>query len=668
MPSDPSAKLGGAEFQSADEAWREIEGLVEDATNLARLPMSDREFYVELLNRLMQATGAAGCAGWSCDPRGGLRQTYEIGAEREHSRESTLAMRAELLSSVLAARKPRLIMPQTSAAGIVENSLEFVTFAHPLRLEDESIGALELFHAPDCSPSELKNVEHLVAVFAEIAVEFHRNRQFRELRNREQGWSQLEQFAEAVHASLDLDLTCYSIANEAARVTGCDRVAVVRGPDAGCRVVAVSGLDSINRRSNQLRALTRLAKAVAKSQESLWYAGEEVSLPAQIERALQSYLDASHVRSLAVVPLIESASSRRAATVGILVCESFEATPWTDAQRGRIETVCRHGRSALRNSLELHRLPLISLSRIVQRLLWLVRLRQIPKTLMCILLLAGVVAAMIFAPADFVIRGQGELRPQRYQHVFAPASGVIREIKVDHADPVTAGETLIELQRPELDYEIARVRGDLDTNQTRLDTVTATLLNYSRRESPSADEFDDLTSEEGRLKVLVASLEQQREILNREKADLTVTSPFNGEVLTWKVRELLKSRPVHHGERLLSVADPNGPWLLEMRIADHDVEHVLAAHESSGPLLVSFVVASHSGETYTGVIECIATATDMDHETRPSVLITVGFDQEQLSELRPGTTVFAKLHCGRRPIGYVWFRELFEVVRTRLLF
>ena len=50
------------------------------------------------------------------------------------------------------------------------------------------------------------------------------------------------------------------------------------------------------------------------------------------------------------------------------------------------------------------------------------------------------------------------------------------------------------------------------------------------------------------------------------------------------------------------------------------------------------------------------------------MLVTVDFDKQQLAELRPGMTVFAKLHCGRRSIGYIWFRELFEVVQTRLLF
>ena len=55
-------------------------------------------------------------------------------------------------------------------------------------------------------------------------------------------------------------------------------------------------------------------------------------------------------------------------------------------------------------------------------------------------------------------------------------------------------------------------------------------------------------------------------------------------------------------------------------------------------------------------------------EGRPGVRIVIAFDRTDVARLRPGTTAFVKIHCGQRPIGYVWFREVLEVARTRFLF
>jgi hypothetical protein len=51
-----------------------------------------------------------------------------------------------------------------------------------------------------------------------------------------------------------------------------------------------------------------------------------------------------------------------------------------------------------------------------------------------------------------------------------------------------------------------------------------------------------------------------------------------------------------------------------------------------------------------------------------SVLIRVAIDKHQLPELRSGTTVTAKVNCGRRSIGYVVFHEMLETIQSRILF
>jgi multidrug efflux pump subunit AcrA (membrane-fusion protein) len=271
-------------------------------------------------------------------------------------------------------------------------------------------------------------------------------------------------------------------------------------------------------------------------------------------------------------------------------------------------------------------------------------------------------------PTDFVIDGRGELQPAMQRHIFAPADAVIESIHVEHSGKVAAGDVLLELRDSELDFKMASILGDLQTQQKRLETVRARRLNFARLNSDDSTEFDDLTSEEERLKTTIASLAEQKEIVSRQLAELSVASNIDGEVLTWGIDEILKSRAVRRGERLLTVADTDGEWRLEMWIADHDVEHVIHARRQTEELAASFVLASRSGTAVHGHVEQIGMATEMTSEGRPGVRVVIAFDRHDVESLRPGTTAFVKIHCGRRAIGYVWFREVLEVVRTRLLF
>ena len=50
------------------------------------------------------------------------------------------------------------------------------------------------------------------------------------------------------------------------------------------------------------------------------------------------------------------------------------------------------------------------------------------------------------------------------------------------------------------------------------------------------------------------------------------------------------------------------------------------------------------------------------------VKVDVAIDRGALTEPRPGATVIARIHCGRRSLGYVWLHEVWEFIQTRILF
>ena len=72
--------------------------------------------------------------------------------------------------------------------------------------------------------------------------------------------------------------------------------------------------------------------------------------------------------------------------------------------------------------------------------------------------------------------------------------------------------------------------------------------------------------------------------------------------------------------------------------------------------------------TYDARVRDVAMITDVIESAGPQVLVTATVDRAKLPRLRPGASVLAKIHCGRRSLGYVWLHDLWDAARTRVFF
>ncbi len=109
--------------------------------------------------------------------------------------------------------------------------------------------------------------------------------------------------ARLVHDNLELRDTAYTIANEGRQVIECDRVSVAIKKGGSCKVIAISGQDTIESRSNIVAALNKLTSRVVAAGDPLWYDGSLEDLPPQLEEAIEDYVDLSHGRTVAVLPI-----------------------------------------------------------------------------------------------------------------------------------------------------------------------------------------------------------------------------------------------------------------------------------------------------------------------------------------------------------------------------
>src|SRR4029078_10849667 len=133
------------------------------------------------------------------------------------------------------------------------------------------------------------------------------------------------------------------------------------------------------------------------------------------------------------------------------------------------------------------------------------------------------------------------------------------------------------------------------------------------------------------------------------------------------LRDLLLMRPVSRGQTLLTLADTDGPWELELYLPEQRLGHVQRSTAAAGGE-VTFVLSSHPGETFRGRVVEIEQAAEVRGEEGNTVLARVAVEKNELPPLHDQTTVTAKLKCGRASVGYAWFCDVIETIQTKVLF
>jgi len=663
QPPSLDAELAHADWQGIEQLLDELAGLArQDATTSA-------VFYRTLLERLTTALDADSGVIWSSGPGASVRLAHHCarnGATAQLARE-LLGERVAIVELALREAKPRTAGPFTTTSQSTWLNV------HPVAPDGTSPSkglAIELLTKHGITPAASRAYARVLAAVSELAEDFERRCELRSLRASADRWHQYEQFSQQVHRSLDTEQAAFALANEARRVVGCDRVSVLEVRKRVVRAAAVSGVDTLDRRSPAIRSLEQLGRSAASYGEPIWYYDGAADLADELLAPLEVYLEQTQARVLAIVPLLESVELDEHKTphathrvIGLLVAEHFHGTTSPDTFRDRLMAVSGHAAVALHNAQTHSRMPLARVSRALGHVRWLASARQLPKSVAAILVAAAVLALLILVPADFEVEAKGELRPRGRREVFASDDGVVAEILVKAGEQVTAGEPLIQLRKPELDLELRRVLGEVETNQKQLASVRAERLqdapstvNGPRRRDPH-----ELAAEEEELKAKLAGLESQQKILAAQLAALTIRSPLTGQTLTWNVEQLLAARPVERGQALLSVANVDGPWELEVHVPDDRVGYILAARDELGPQLeVKFMLAADPNRTVSGKLLDFALTTELDTEQKSTVAAKVAFDRADVAGLRPGATAVAKVYCGQRSLGFVWFHDLYE--------
>jgi len=656
MASDPLS-----DNDSQDAAWDEISRLVDEVADLADTDASPPQFYDTLLARAVQAMAAVGGAVWLRSEN----QWRQVAA-LDPPRDFPLAVHTELLHALSDQAAPRILAPHSQAPDGLCNPTQQLLVTAPIGPPHACLGIIEIFQRSTLHPAAQRGNLRLLEMLREIAGDYHRRRELTVLRDREAEREALTDFSLAIHQCMGLQATAFSIANEARRVLHCDRVSVIHGQGSRAKVIAVSGVDTIDLRANAVQKLTQVAAMVRHTHEPIWYDANTSQTSPEVAELLQSYADEQHLRALAIVPLTERANES-SDPVAALVIESLTADA-VDPESTSLQHVCRHSAIAIQRAATLENIPGWRTLQWLATTAGYLFVTRLPRTALLLSLLVGLVAALFLIPTDFRVRARGELQPAIKRHLFAPRDGQIMSLSVAHDQAVPQDAELARLRSSELEVEIQRLTGELDTIGKRLDAVASERI-LVERDTRDAPRRSLLAAEEEQLKIERASYEQQLKILHEQSTALIMRSPLAGHVLTWNIEQLLAGRPVRRGQLLLSVADVEGPWVVELQVPDDQIDHLLAAQQAQQqPLNVSLIVLNEPENAYPGTVSEIAGVVTTTESGDATVQVTVNVDRQHFQDVRPGTTVVAKVQCGRASLGYVWLHELLEATYTWIFF
>jgi multidrug efflux pump subunit AcrA (membrane-fusion protein) len=679
MPSPPSSTAA-----TVSSTWHELEDVLVRLGQLARSPLAPEAFYDRALAECVRAISAQGGAAWLRSGSSALRAVTQINwpAEIVTSADSRRAHEA-LLANVAEKCRVASVAPRSTRDGATNNPSNFPLLLAPVVVavdnDVQTIAILEIIPRGETSPGAHRAYEEFLAAVAEIAAEYHACRELARLRSDDSYRQELLRLSFLVHRHIDLQPTAYAVANEGRRVIGCDRLSVLAKHGNACRLLATSGTSRIERRSVAARQLELLADLVRPLGEPAYYAdGQSDALPV-VADALEAHAEDSHARQVAVLPIARPAShgteprndhakAHRESPTFVLIAEQFDARNG-DLQRARVVEVGNVCATALYNAWEVEQLPLRSLLRPLAAAKQAITTHVARSTLIATTA-AAVLAALLLIRANFLISVPGTLQPSVRHDVFAPRSGLVDEVLVAGGADVTAGQPLVKLRDPQLELDLKKVTGEIETVSRQLDSVRATKSSRDVRDAGTTDVYR-LSASEREFEQQLANLQREQDLLIHERDALVVRSPIAGRVLTWDINNRLLARPVERGEVLVTVADLSADWQLDLDVPDDRIGHVAAARATLQlDLPVRFRLHSDDNP-HTGHIRDVSATADVtnDDKTRPTptVRAVVSFDKSQLSdaeqrELRPGITAQAEIECGRRPLGYVWLHDVWDTV------
>ena len=681
---------GEHQNEPSPEAIRqEVRRTIEQLNQMASTEKSFDSFCDTVLSKVVKITGAHGALLWQVNGNKTPKLTHKSGKPPHQTAVDVLSQAdGQHTQAVLEVVNKQLPMGLMSEAftGKPQDPNEqrdesFLMLFSPIYNRAKSCcGTLELLQRGNITPQAQEGYLRFLTQISLLFQRWDEQQNLKKVADKSDAWGQRLEFINESHRSIDRKETCYAIANEARRLLNCDRVSVGTWNGRKCKIVAISSQDKFDNRSNVIRLLSNVATASVSADSQFWITGSTEGIAPEVASKINEYLDESHSRTLAVIPLLAKAPEtddlemqshrrKKAKKLGVICFEYFDA----DVTEADIEEdsslIVGQSQIALENARkhgEIFMLP------VWKRLGWLQKLLfrdHFRKTLLGLACLGLLVLALLFFPWEHKMKVDGVMHPTVRRTIYPRTDGIITQVLIDDRAKVSEGQTLLMLENPDLETQILIQKSEIAKTREDIAYATSQLNSTTIKDQTERNAIDKSRALNAKK---IESLESQLILMERKLGYREITSPINGTIITPQVKRKFKDYPVSPNNVLLEVADLEGSWQLELKIPAPKVVYIDKALKANDgkPIDVEFKIGTDPNLTLKGTVEAILPRAVPSENGPPEFRAIVEIAPEQLddlkNELRSGAGATAKILCGKKSLGFVCFYQVYDWVRTSL--
>lgn len=530
---------------------------------------------------------------------------------------------------------PRFVHQVDEATGFATRSM----VAAPLRAKDEVLGVFQVLNKRSGTGQFDEGDRELLEGLGVTAGLALNNARLHDAEKRARDLRSLLGISRELNATLDTDRLAMSVVNLGSQVFAYDRAAIALDEGGEMALRAISGRETIDRKSQDVGDLERLIVWLAERDEVVYVrdlTGDE-ELAGPIRNAFGPYLERTEVRSLCLIPLKDEEGR-----LGAFYMESTSTEFLGDGGREAAELLANQTAVAVRNADLYGQVPFIGLLEPVAA--WRRKLASMPRgrLLRQVGIPVAVVVALVLIPwGERIGPREARLLPADRMPVRATVGGLIAEVQVDEGQQVEEGDVLAVLRDDRLRIELQETQAALASAERRAASAQA-------RGDETEAQIADIEARE---------LSARLELLQDQSERTRLRAPVSGAVLTLRPREKL-GEWLQPGDTFV-VLGRTDQLQLEARVAQRDIERVEVGQR------IRLKVPARPDYTFVGTVTEIAAHADSAVVgEEPTFVVRASLDNER-GLLRPGLESRAKIVGSLRPIGYLLARPLVRWIQLR---
>ncbi|MDF1858776.1 MAG: efflux RND transporter periplasmic adaptor subunit [Verrucomicrobiales bacterium] len=422
----------------------------------------------------------------------------------------------------------------------------------------------------------------------------------------------------------------FSLVTELEKFFGCQRVAIGTGSSRSCKVHAVSGMSSEEKRTLGLSQLgAAMREAIALDEIMVWPGQKEMVREVVVSANHDDLLHSFKSGRIVVAPLRHEVTG----VTGAIALLWPAGSPEVAKRTYRLLDACQPHLASLVGFLKRSKHGEFrgGLSKF-----W----RQ--SKLKRVALVSGIVAlitAMLF-PVTYRVSAQCVIQPVLRRTIAAPFENRLYRTYAKPGDEVEAGQILAELDGREIRVALA-------------ESIAARSAAVKRRDNAMVLE-DPAELQMSQLEADRLSLEVER--LQFRNDNLLIRSPIDGVVLTGNL-ERSEGVPVSTGQKLFEVA-PLDKMLMEIAITETEIRHVEKEQE------VVLRIESDSAKKRKSTLETLHPISEI--QSGQNVFVAEAVLENEDGLLRPGMKGSVRILSEKKSVGWILFHRLWEYLRLKL--